>query len=42
MYVLYVLTGLEEGTEYSVYVTATVKGWKVGNYTTIATTVTSG
>ena len=39
---MYVLTSLEEGTQYSVNVTATVRGWKIGDYTTSNTTVTSG
>ena len=38
----YVLTGLEEGTEYSINVTAGVRGWKIGDYTTTAITMTSG
>ena len=39
---MYVLTGLEEGTEYSISVTATARGWKFGSYTTTAITITSG
>ena len=39
---MYVLTGLEEGTEYSINVTATVRGWEFEDYTTSATTLTSG
>ena len=39
---MYVLTGLEEGTEYSINVTATVRGWEIGDYATSTTTVTSG
>ena len=39
---MYVLTGVEEGTKYSISVTATVRGWKIGSYTTTAITMTSG
>ena len=39
---MYALTGLEEGTEFSINVTATVRGRKIGDYTTSTTTETSG
>ena len=39
---MYTLTGLEDGTEYLINVTASVRGWKVGSYTTTTITITSG